>query len=328
MPCREAMSVNNHTQLHIDDPLSLVELGSSGPVQVLLTRVSNAWKNANRDEAVRSCYAAVRSANQANDLTGIALAQLYLADTCARCERPAEGVDWARRAARRFGLLGDDHNAMVAHLLLAGLGCSLHNLDQAQLDYQQALEICQRLQSEEKGAARRKAALYGQLAEEIQRAITATATTAAEHDQAHLSPFPILRLSDGPDMAVSEHSDVIGYAATTGEFLIAGRTYYLYSLGETPENQVGLETDAVQFALPVPKDGWLDPASKQGDYVLVQQEAQITREGPGVSWTGEKWVGGRFERDAATGNIHFTTPQPHIIGRAQGCAIALLKPMA
>jgi len=321
-------AVDNHTQLHIDDPLSLVESGSQGPVQVLLAKVSNAWMHDNRDEALRSCYAAMRSANRTNDPAGIALAQVYLADTYTRCGHPAEGVDWARRAARRFSLLGDSHNAMVAHLLLARLEHSLHNLDQAQLDHQQALDICQRLESEEKSAARRKAVLYKQLAKEIQDAITDIAMTVAEHAQAHLCSFPILRLSDGPDTAVSEHSDVIGYAATTGEFFIAGRTYYLYPLNGSPEYQADFKANATQFALPVVKNGWLDPASKQGDYVLVRKETQVTREGPGVLWTGEKWVGGRFERDATTGNVRFTTPQPHIIGGAQGCAIALLKPVA
>ena len=31
-------------------------------------------------------------------------------------------------------------------------------------------------------------------------------------------------------------------------------------------------------------DGWLDPASKEGDYALAHWDSQVTQEGPGVMW--------------------------------------------
>lgn len=323
-----SQAVNSHRWLHINDPLSLVEPGPQGPVQVLLERVANAWAHANRNEALHLCKAAVRCANQTSDVAGTALAQLYLADIYARSGRLAEGADLARSAARRFKLLGDRHNAMVARLLLARLERSLQRLDEAWLDYQQALDMCQKLQSEEKEAARRRATLYEQIAVEIQDAVTDITTAIADQcDQIHrlLASIPILRLSDGPGTTIFERSNVVDYIATS-EFLIAGRTYYLHPLDETLGNRLELKAGAVHFALPVPEDGWLDPVSKKGDYVLVRQEIQSTQEGPGVLWTGENWVGGQFKRHVTTGGIRFVAPQPHIIGKAQGYVIALLKP--
>jgi len=309
--------------------MSLVEPSPPGPVHVLLTKVSNAWGQANRDEALRSCYAAMRCANQANDLAGLALAQLYLADTHARCEHWAEGANWARRAIRRFRLLNNNRNAMAAHLLLARLERSLRNLDEAQMNYQRALDLCRKLQAEEKRTARREAAAwYEGIAEEIQGTIADISTTVTgQFDQTYRLDFiPILYISDGPDRATVERSDVVGHLKTTGEFLIAGRTYHLYPLGEVLGSKVELKPDAPYFALAIPEDGWLDPVSKKGDYVLVQKQLQATQEGPGVVWTGENWMGGQFERDATTGEVRFVSPRPHIIGAERGYVVGLLKP--
>jgi len=271
----------------------------------------------------------MRSANQVNDFAGTALAQLYLADIYARYERLAEGVNWARRAAKRFRLLGNNHNTMVAHLLLAHLEHSLHNLDQARRDYQQALDMCQKLQMEEKRTARREAAWYGEIAEEIRSAIAEVSTTVVgRFDQTrHLDSIPVLNLSDGPDAAIGEHSDRAGHVTATGTIIIAGRTYRLYPLDRALENGVELRPGAVYFALAIAEDGWLDPMSKEGEYALVQWKPQVIQEGPGVLWTGEKWIGGQFKRDLTTGDIHFVSPQPHIIGEERGYVVALLKPV-
>jgi tetratricopeptide (TPR) repeat protein len=328
MPCQEAMSTtSSQRSWHINDPLSLLEPGSQGPVQVLLTKVSTAWMHANRDEALRSCYDAMHCANRTNDLACSALAQLYLANTCARLGHSTEGADWARRAARRFRLLGNSHNAMIAHLLLARLECALHSLDTAQINYQKALDICRKLQSREKAAARRKAALYEQIAEEIQDAIAEVTSTVTEvfDETFHLESIPILYVSDGPDQALVERSGVVRYAATTGEFLVEGRTYRPYPIGEASDRKVDLKAGDFDFALIIPEDGWLGSDGRAGDYALVRRESRVTQEGPGVLWTGDHWVGGRFERDATTGDIDFVSSQPHIIGKEQGCVVALLK---
>jgi len=324
------MQVKAEVRLNIRDPLSLVQPGSQGPVQVLLEKASNAWAHANRDEVLHFCRAAMRCAERTNDVPGAALARLYLAGTYARIGRSADGVNPATSAARVFEMRGCSHNAMVAYLLLAHLECSLQNLDEARLHYQKALTICQKLRSEEKRAARHEVALYEQFAVEIQNVMTGIATAIAKQfDQICrlLGSIPILRLSDAPSLAIFERSNVVGYVAT-GEFLVEGRTYYLHPLGEAPGNRLELKAGAVHFALPVPEDGWLDPASKKGDYTLVRRETQITQEGLGVLWTGKNWVGGRFERDVTTGDVHFVSPRSHIIGKEQGYAIALLKPVA
>jgi hypothetical protein len=143
---------------------------------------------------------------------------------------------------------------------------------------------------------------------------------------------PIRGSRDDKGIAVS--SNMIYYAAIS-ESLIAGHTYYLCPLGEALKGEVAIKPGTVYFALAVPQDGWLDPDSKKGDYVLVQWKPSVAQEGPGVLWTGEQWVGGQFVRDADTGNIRFVEPRPRIIGdtriigdigQERGYVVALLKP--
>jgi tetratricopeptide (TPR) repeat protein len=323
-------AANNHTESRINEPLSLLRLGPQGPIQDLLKKVSSAWEHANRDEALRSCFEAVHCASQGSDLTCSALAQTYMAGACARCGHLAEGIDWAKRAVRRFRLLGNKHNTMVAHLLLARLEHSLHSLEAAQMDYQKALSICRKLQSEEKASARRGAALYEQIIEEIQSALAEVSTTVIEglNPTSNLNSIPILQPSDGPDMATLEGSDTFGYATTTGEVLISGRMYRLYPLSKASESNLEFKASADCFALFIPEDGWLGSDGKAGDYALVRRESEVDREGPGVLWTEDHWIEGRFERDTTTGDVHFVSPQPYVIGKEQGHVIALLKPIA
>ncbi len=271
----------------------------------------------------------MRCAEHANDIPGTALAQLYLADAYARIGQLARGVDRGKRAARVFGMRGYSHNAMVACLLVARLESSLQRLDDARQSYQDALELCKRLQDRERTNTRHGAAFYGQIASEIQDTMTDVAKTMAKQFDRMgrlLDSIPILRLSEAPSKSVFERSNIVGYVAT-GEFLVDGRAYYLYPLRLISKSHLELQAGAVHFALPVPENGWLDAASEKGDYALVQRETQVTKEGPGVLWTGEDWVGGRFERDAPTGEIHFVSPMSHIIGQEKGYAIALLKPV-
>jgi hypothetical protein len=98
-------------------------------------------------------------------------------------------------------------------------------------------------------------------------------------------------------------------------------TYVLFPLNVAGKNTLKLErrklelkVGAVHFALPVPEDGWPSRISKKEDLALVQ--AQITQEGPGVLWTGQRWEVGRFERDETTRSTRFVASklQPHIIG--------------
>ncbi len=272
----------------------------------------------------------MRCAERANDIPGTALAQLYLADAHARVGQLAKGADLARRAAEVFGMGGSSHNAMVAYLLVARLERSLRRLDNARWFYQKALDTCRRLQAEDRSAARLEETLYGRVAMEIQSAMTDVATAIARRFEQIcrlLDSIPILCLSDAPSRDVFERSNVVGYVAT-GEFLVEGRAYYLHPLSGVPKSRLELKAGAVHFALPVPRDGWLDSSSKKGDYALVRRETQITKEGLGVLWTGEDWVGGRFERDANTGDVRFTSSGMHVIGEEKGYAIALLKPVA
>jgi len=281
---------------------------------------------------LRLCYAAKRYAIQTYDLAGTALAQLYLADAQARISNIRTGIKFARQAREIFEKLGHRRNEMAAQWLLARLEQASQNFEDAKLEYQKALDLGQALQAEAKETALHKAVLfYERVIESIRRDLEDVGTAIAnQQDQMYrfLDTVPVLRLSDGPGATVFERSNVIGYIST-GEFIIEGCPYYLYPLGEVTGNRLKLKAGTVHFALPVPEDGWLGPASRKGDYALVRQETQAAQEGPGVLWTGERWVGGRFERNLTTGDIYFMAPPPHVIGKERelGYVIALLKPM-
>jgi len=136
--------------------------------------------------------------------------------------------------------------------------------------------------------------------------------------------IPILDISDGPATASAERLDTVTYMPATRNFLIAEHPYHLHLLGEEQEHEIDFET--VRFALAIPEDGWLDPASRAGDYALIQPEPQVPREGPGVQWGEENWEVGKFQRDRNTGKIDFVPTQSHTIGEERGYVVGLLKP--
>ena len=196
---------------------------------------------------------------------------------------------------------------MVTHLLLAHFKPLSENFDGASLDYRQALLLCQRLQLEKQGTpSRDEADFYVSVSREIEQALR--------------------NVDKGPGIDAFEHAHGI-YSMATKKFTIEGNTYDVHPFAEMSNYTSGQTVGSFHFALPIPKDRWLVSASKKGDYALVRQEAQITQEGPGVSWGKRQWIPGRFERDRA-GKIRFFPQKPYIIGdqtRMMGAAVALLK---
>jgi hypothetical protein len=249
------------------------------------------------------------------------------ADAHARNNRLQTGVKLAERARRILKMWGDRHNTMVAQLLIARLQVSCNSND-ARRKYLEALDLCRKLKSGKRETARdEEALLYEQIIEGIQQALNGVSKVVKEpyEHRYSLNSIPILRLSDGPD-AIVGRSGVIDHVAN-GEFRIGGRTYFLHPLNETAGHTLELRDSAVHFALPVPEDGWLDPASKEGDYALARWDPQVTQEGPGVMWTENEWVAGRFERDTE-GDFRFCPQPPRIIGsqKIELCkVVALLR---
>jgi hypothetical protein len=312
---------------YISDPLPLVRLGPEGTVRHPIEDVRKARSHASREEALRFCNDAVQYASKHGDQAELALTYLYQADAQARNNRLEVGIKLAERARQILQMRGDHHNAMVAQLLAACLQAT-QDVDRARLEYLEALSLCRKLESEKrKPAQSEEAQPYERIIEEIQQVLKDLNKVAKEEPVSRylLSSIPILQLSDGPE-AISRPASVVNYIAN-GQFRIDGRTYFPYPLYQTEEHTLKLKADAVHFALRVPEDGWLDPASKEGDYALVQQEPRATEEGPAVLWTENEWVTGRFEQDRG-GNIRFLPQPARIIGsqKVEPCkAVALLK---
>ena len=322
---------------HINDPLSLAELGSGGPACLFLKDTIKARSHSNCEEALLLFIDAVECVGKHVDRTQLALAYLYQADAHARNNGLKAGIKLAEQAKRILRIWGDRHNTLVAQLLIARLQASRSSKN-TRREYLEALALCRKLESEKKETAQsEEARLYEQIIEEIQQVLNdVSIVTKKPYAQRYpLNSILFLSLSDGPD-AIVGRSRVIDYRAT-GEFRIEGGTYFLYRLDGTEGHTSELQHSAVHFVLPVPEDGWPSPISKkEEDFALVRQEAQVTQEVPGVLWRNEQWVTGRFERDATTGSTHFVALKPLVIGReiieveqkaaGQGCVIGLLKP--
>jgi len=312
---------------NIIDPLLSAKPGPEGPVHQLLENVINARPCADCETLLRLCREAVECARKHGNQTELALACLYQAEAEARNDQRETGIRLAERARRILEMQGDHHNVMVAQLLLAHLR-EAHDSGNARVEYLKALDCCQKLESDQKEIAQNKEALaYGQITEEIRHALEdASRVTEGKPIPRYglSSTIPILQLSDGPDVIFAP-SGVIDYVAPD-DFRIKGRPYFLYPLDRTGSHTLELRADMV-FALRVPHDGWLDPASKEGDYALVQQESKATEEGPAVLWAESEWVTGHFERDRE-GNVRFSPQPPRIIGAQKDeprQAVALLK---
>jgi hypothetical protein len=300
------------------NPLSIAELSPESPVYVLLQDIRRARSHSNWEEVLRLCDAARKHAREHRDQAGNATTLLYLADAQTCSGRLEKGIATAERARQNFEMQRDHHNMIIAHLVLARLKAQ-RSLDDARLEYMNTLDRCRDLESKAKENAQSKGMWF------YERIIEGIEQVLKDVDQV----IHVLQLSDGPDMIFGP-SETIDYSAT-GEFTIERYaeeiTYFLYSLDEAERDTLELEVGTIYFALPVPENRWLDPGSEKGDYALVRQETPINWKEPGViSWAGENWVAGRFERDPATREIHFEPPsqQPDIIG--MGRVIALFKP--
>jgi hypothetical protein len=301
--------------LHINDPLSLANLSSEQPVRLSLKEIEEARSRSNWEETLRLCNSAKRLATEHGDQTGTAIALLYLADAQARTGHLKEGIATAERARKLLRMQRDYHNVIVAHILLARFKAE-QSLDDAKLEYSEALGFSRKLEAEAHAIKwDNETRSYQQISEEIRLALEYIETVITEQftRKALLHPASRPKPRDGPDTAPFKYlnSTTVDYV-TIGELMIRGRKYHLYPLDTTPGNGAEINTSAFHFALPVPEEGWPDLAGQKGDYLLVRQE-QVIQEGPGVLWTGEKWMVGRFERDATSGEIHFAQ-KPHIIG--------------
>jgi hypothetical protein len=161
--------LNNTNFWYTRDPIALVDLDTSETTQTLRDGVEAIRNRFNRFQALGLYYKLKENADQAGDLAGIALTQLLLADAMARCGALSLGAYWARRSALCFTLLGDKHNALVAHLLL---GLILHITERrgkAQHSYREALTLSRELASNAKEVAQTRAGrMYTEISTELE----------------------------------------------------------------------------------------------------------------------------------------------------------------
>lgn len=310
----------------IRDPLSLVQLRPQVSLFDLLEGVAKAREYGDLDQTQHLLRFTKKCADKVDDLASIAMTHLYLTELYFRYNKLAAGSELATRATETFGVLGDLHNAMVGHLLIAKIEKERKNAQTTLQAYYEARDLCRRLLQENRATVQRKRI---KLYQNLEGLIDAYIWGLIQADQAEqagycLEAIPILSLSEEIGASL-EHSNVVSYV-TAGSFLIEGNRYDPLSL-RLGEHMVELKTETEQFALPVPENGRVSYFSVKGDYVLVCQEKEKEgiREGPGVFWTGEEWIGGQFKYEGS--EVKFESSETYIIGnRERGSVIALLKP--
>jgi len=194
----------------INNPMSLVEPSVEGPVWIILERVQRAWSQANQEEAIRLCRGAMRCASDHPTRTGVAMAQLYLADAQARCNNIKDAVYYAGRAATNFGRVEKCHNQMVAHLLQARLTQASQNASDAMIFYEDALKACDHCQKLNKETDQGKQKVCRQIIEEIQQAQRDIYedSTYQYIQGCLLKHIPILQLSDEPTVTLKSSKTV------------------------------------------------------------------------------------------------------------------------
>lgn len=364
IPWNDALEATNNTGQEPDesvpdirDPLSLLARDPDKPMPRFIKQdVVEARTHSNWKEVIRICNNAMKMpwspSSQHLRQTIRATTLLYRADAQAQRGYVKKAIRDAERAVASTGMKCDASTRLVAHLLLARF-TPRQNRNDRKDRYECALNVCEELESQakEKGAIK-NVRFYARIAEAIRCAQIAVDDAQLEEKcrSCLLNSIPILQLSEGPPM-LSETAERIGYLAAdefeveVDEEILA---YVLYPLDAAVDNtleperrKLELKAGTVHFALPVPENGWPNSISKPEDFALVQ--AQSTREGPGVRWTGQQWEIGQFERDERTGNIRFapskhlpyimigeitekTTETQHVSEIELGSVIGLLKP--
>ncbi len=303
------------------DLLQLARSGAQPPadytVRSLLEDLHKAWMDDNW-EKMRNYYDAIL---ESGSQRGISLAQLYLASAQAQrddLDGLKKSVELTKRSVEIAERRGARHLEMVAYLQLAALEQMEGNLRDAKGAYCKSQEVCEKLRSNPNAPLS-----YDRICEEIEQSLSDVGQLISSQiaGRYFLKSVPILRLSDGPNMILKSDTS-INYVEI-GVFRIGTDRYYLYSLDKTTPRSLELGINTAYFALPVTQDGWPDSDSRWGDYALLRRQEEVS-EGPGASWTGEKWEPGHFKRDPESGDIHFEPAQPRILGKSY--AIGLFKP--
>lgn len=311
-------------KLDLSECLSLIRLNPTKSAHVLLQMIPASWKwtPTNLDDVRRQCSAAMEYAHETNDQAGIGLAFLHWAAAEAQSNNLKGAIELTQKGIPPLEFLGDDHNLMIAHLLLAHLELESQSFSRARAECNEGLNICERLKERQIS--------YNQIAERIQETIEYIARANARKisdTYQFLCSIPVRRLSDGPDTVISGHANT-AYYTSTGKFVIGEHTYH-------PHLLLARITWDVYFILVVPKGSWsnldlspleggqLDYDEQQDNYILMRKEIQVLQEGPGAVWTGDNWISCNFVRNTV-GAMQFEPHPPKVIGMAS--VAAFLEP--
>jgi hypothetical protein len=301
----------------LNDPLSLVELRSEGPVWRILANAKEARTHSDWGKVLRICERAITCESKHRNQSARATALLFMADALAQNGRVQESIDKADRARRSFLRQSENRNVILTDLVLTQLRQKTRrDVHDAYDSYGATRTLCKQLESKARESRLiSEAEFYSQIVSKIDQAMENIEEAVAKEalQSCCLKAIPVLQLSDALAM-VSQPAKVIKYL-TADKFKIGGQVYLLHPLDKAERGTLELQAGATHFALPVPEDGWPSPkGKKEQDFALVR--AQVTpanREGPGVRWTGQEWTVGRFERKE-TGKIIFAPPKRHTIG--------------
>jgi hypothetical protein len=299
----------------VNDPLSLVELRSEGPVWRILRHVREARSHSNWNEVLDLCNKAIGKEREYRDRLARALAQLYMADALAHCDHLPEATTQAKRAEEDFGRQGNHCYKFLAQLLLILLNLKVEQ--DVPAAYENLKDARKKLESKAQESMWSPEVQFYRQTIKIINCLMKSIDDTVEKETLQsccLNAIPILKLSDGPNV-VLQPTRVMNHL-TTEEFRIGeeGHTYLVYPPDEAGSEELRLKAGTTHFVLPVPADGWPSSSSRRGrDYVLVR--ARERQEGPGVQWTSQQWLIGRFVRDATTKEIHFVrAPKPYVLG--------------
>ncbi len=273
--------------------------------------------------------------------TGLALAQMHLADFYCDVGEIGEATTWcekARQIFQRQSSRAQQHNEAVATYALGALleqrlfGDPMGDWNmyrRALQQFQVAQEYwstCNNILQFEKCQLVRQY-ISQRSREIIDRSLNSSSLRAFFDvwEPAGKSPF-----EGGKKVWGYISGDANDYL-----FMVEGTAYRLDPISGQPE--IALDAGYVNyyFALRTSDNRWTDVGARSGDYVFIRQQWPVDPGHAGVVWEpGTGWIAVDFERNPGNG-VRFTPRSPIIIGqvkpgdsheRLTGYIIGLLKP--
>ena len=311
-----------------------------GDVQRLLdgardARLSYEWTLA-RDRALYVCEIYKGKAT-----TGLALAQMHLADFYGDVGEIGEATTWCEKARwifQRQPSWAQRHNEAVATYAL-GILLEQRLFGDPMGDWNMYWQASRRFQAAQEYWATCNNILQFEKCQVVRQYISQRSREIIDRSLNSVTLRAVFDVWEpvGPSPFAGK-KEVWGYISGDADdyrFMVGGTAYRLDPISDCPEIALDARCVNYYFALRTSDNRWADVGAGPGDYVFIRQQWPVAPDHAGVVWEpGTGWLAVDFERIPGNG-VRFTPRTSRIIGQVKpgdtnekltGYIIGLLKP--